>query len=132
MGNNTFQLEIITPTKVHTKGQVSYVRAESIEGQFGIMAKHTPSTIALGIGEIKIIKDGEDHYYATNGGFADIQSESVLLLLETVEKVNEIDINRANSSLNRAQKRLDDKTMSQTRTKTAISRAKNRLKISNR
>ena len=80
---NTFQLEIITPTTIYTEGQVSYVRAESTEGKFGIMAKHTSAIIALGIGEIKVVKDGKNYYYATNGGYADIQPESVLLLLET-------------------------------------------------
>ena len=108
---NTFQLEIITPTKVITEGQVNYVRAESFDGQFGIMAKHTHSTIALDIGEIKVVKNGKNIYYATNGGFADIQSESVLLLLETIERVDEIDIDRAKLSLDRAKKRLNDKDM---------------------
>ena len=129
---NTFQLEIITPTKIITEGQVNYVRAESTDGLFGIMAKHTPSTIALDIGEIKVVKEGKNIYYATNGGFADIQSESVLLLLETIERVDEIDIDRAKSSLDRAQKRLNDKDMNQVRSRVAISRSNNRLKISNR
>ena len=129
---NTFQLEIITPTKVITEGQVNYVRAESFDGQFGIMAKHTNSTIALDVGEIKVVKNGKNIYYATNGGFADIQSESVLLLLETIERVDEIDIDRAKLSLDRAKKRLNDKDMNQARSRAAISRANNRLNISNR
>ena len=129
---NTFQLEIITPTKVITEGQVNYVRAESSDGQFGIMAKHTNSTIALDVGEIKVVKNGKNIYYATNGGFADIQSESVLLLLETIERVDEIDIDRAKLSLDRAKKRLNDKEMNQARSKAAISRANNRLNTSNR
>ena len=105
---NTFQLEIITPTQIFTEGQVSYVRAESPDGQFGIMAKHTPATIALGIGEIKVVKDGKETFYATNGGFADIQKESVLLLVETAEKISDIDMDRADSSRQRAQERMQD------------------------
>ena len=65
---NTFQLEIITPNKIFTKGQVSYIRVESIDGKFGIMARHTAAIVALGIGELKIVMDGKDYYYATNGG----------------------------------------------------------------
>ena len=127
---NTFQLEIITPTKIYTEGQISYLRAQSLRGQFGIMAKHVPATIVLGIGHIKIVKDGKDFFYATNGGFADIQSESVLLLLETVEKVDEIDINRAEESKRRSVVRLNDKSMDQERIKLSISRANNRISIS--
>ena len=129
---NTFQLEIITPTQILTEGQVSYVRAESPDGQFGIMAKHTPATIALGIGEIKIVKDGKETFYATNGGFADIQKESVLLLVETAEKISDIDKDRAESARQRAQERLQNKEMDRARTQTAIAKAKNRLKVFNR
>ena len=129
---NTFQLEIITPTQIFTEGQVSYVRAESPDGQFGIMAKHTPATIALGIGEIKVVKDGKETFYATNGGFADIQKESVLLLVETAEKISDIDKDRAESARKRAQERLQNKEMDRARTQTAIAKAKNRLKVFNR
>ena len=129
---NTFQLEIITPTQIFTEGQVSYVRAESPDGQFGIMAKHTPATIALGIGEIKVVKDGKETFYATNGGFADIQKESVLLLVETAEKISDIDKDRAESARQRAQERLQNNEMDRARTQTAIAKAKNRLKVFNR
>ncbi len=129
---NTFQLEIITPTQIFTEGQVSYIRAESPDGQFGIMAKHTPATIALGIGEIKVVKDGKETFYATNGGFADIQKESVLLLVETAEKISDIDKDRAESARQRAQERLQNKEMDRARTQTAIAKAKNRLKVFNR
>jgi len=128
----TFQLEIITPTQLITEGQVSYVRAESPDGQFGIMSRHTKATVALGIGEIKIVKDGTDSYYATTGGFADIQPEGVLLLLETAEKVSDIDKDRAEAAKKRAQDRLKDKEMDGTRTRSAIAKAENRLKVSTR
>ena len=129
---NTFQLEIITPTQIFTEGQVSYVRAESPDGQFGIMAKHTPATIALGIGEIKVVKDGKETFYATNGGFADIQKESVLLLVETAEKISDIDKDRAEAARQRAQERMKDKEIDRTRAQTAIAKAENRLKVFNR
>ena len=95
---NTFQLEIITPTQIFSEGQVSYVRAESPDGQFGIMSHHTAATVALGIGEVKVVKNGKEYFYATTGVFADIQPESVLLLLETAELVTDIDLNRAESA----------------------------------
>ncbi len=127
---NTFQLEIITPTQIFTEGQVSYVRAESPDGKFGIMAKHASATVALGIGEVKVVKDGKELFYATTGGFADIQPESVLLLLETVELVSNIDVERAKKSMKRAQDRLKDKNMNKVRSRTAIAKAKNRLRVS--
>ena len=129
---NTFQLEIITPTQIFSEGQVSYVRAESPDGQFGIMSHHTAATIALGIGEVKVVKNGKEYFYATTGGFADIQPESVLLLLETAELVSDIDVDRAEAAKKRAQDRLNDKNMHKARSRTAIATAKNRLKVSHR
>ena len=129
---NTFKLEIITPTQIFSEGQVSYVRAESPDGQFGIMSYHTAATVALGIGEVKVVKNGKEYFYATTGGFADIQPESVLLLLETAELVSDIDVDRAEAAKKRAQDRLNDKNMDKARSRTAIAKAKNRLKVSRR
>ena len=129
---NTFQLEIITPTQIFSEGQVNYVRAKSSDGQFGIMSHHTAATVALGIGEVKVVKNGKEYFYATTGGFADIQPESVLLLLETAELVSDIDVDRAEAAKKRAQDRLNDKNMNKARSRTAIAKAKNRLKVSHR
>ena len=130
--SKTFQLEIVTPTEIFTEGQVSYVRADSINGQIGIMARHTDAIVALGIGAVKVVKDNKEYFYATNGGYADIQSEGVLLLLETAEKVSNIDIDRAESSKKRALGRLSDNEMDQIRARTSIAKAENRIKVSQR
>ena len=130
--NNTFQLEIVTPTEIFSEGQVSYVRADSLEGQVGIMARHTDAIVALGIGEIKVVKNDKEYFYATSGGYADIQAEGVLLLLETAEKVSDIDINRAETAKKRALDRLSNNKMDQVRLHTSIARAENRIKVSHR
>ncbi|HJM84309.1 MAG TPA: ATP synthase delta/epsilon chain alpha-helix domain-containing protein, partial [Candidatus Marinimicrobia bacterium] len=90
------------------------------------------ATVALGIGEVKVVKNGKEYFYATTGGFADIQPESVLLLLETAELVSDIDVDRAKAAKKRAQDRLNDKNMNKARSRTAIAKAKNRLKVSHR
>jgi F-type H+-transporting ATPase subunit epsilon len=130
--NSTFQLEIVTPTEIFSEGQVSYIRANSLDGQVGIMARHTDAIIALGIGEIKVVKDNKEYFYATSGGYADIQSEGVLLLLETAEKVSSINIERAETAKKRALDRLSDNKMDQMRLRTSIARAENRIKVSGR
>mgnify|MGYP001396836850 CR=1 FL=1 len=129
---NTFQLEIVTPTEIFSEGQVSYVRADSLEGQVGIMARHTDAIVALGIGEIKVVKGNKEFFYATSGGYADIKSEGVLLLLETAEKVSKIDINRAEDAKKRALDRLSDSKMDRARLRTSIAKAENRIKVFNR
>ena len=130
--SKTFQLEIITPEKVYDEGQVNYLRAPSLDGLFGVQSRHAPAIIAISIGEIKVTKDGKESYYATNGGFADIRPENVQLLVETAEKVSEIDAQRAEAAKKRAQDRLNNKEMDKVRIRTAITKANNRLNVSKR
>ena len=130
--SKTFQLDIITPTNLISEGQVEYLRAPSSEGLFGILGGHAVATILIDIGEIKVTKEGKEFYYATNGGFADIRPESVMLLVETAEKVSDIDKDRAEEAMKRAKDRLPDNETDLKRAKDAIARARNRLKITDR
>ena len=128
----TFQLDIITPTNVISESQVEYLRAPSTDGFFGIMGGHAVATILIDIGEIKVTKEGKEFYYATNGGFADIRPESVMLLVETAEKVSDIDKDRAENAMKRAKDRFQDNETDLKRATDAIVRARNRLKIAGR
>ncbi len=130
--SKTFQLDIVTPTKVISEGQVEYLRAPSTEGLFGILGGHAVATILIDIGEIKVTKEGKEFYYATNGGFADIRPESVMLLVETAEKNSDIDKDRAEKAIKRAKDKLQDNKTDLKRAKDAIARARNRLKITDR
>ena len=124
-----FQLDIITPTSINSYDNISYLRVPSLDGLTGIQAKHATAIIALTIGEIKITIDGKNQYFSTSGGFSDIRPEGVQLLLETVENKDGIDQKRAEEALERAQKRLEDKSMNIERAQHALLCAKNRLNL---
>ncbi len=130
--SKTFQLDIVTPTSIISEGQVEYLRAPSTDGLFGVKKGHASSMILMDIGEIKIIKDGKEVFYATNGGFADIRPEGVMLLVETAERNDEIDKERAAKAFQRAKDRLKDDSTNLHRAKAAINRSRNRLKILDR
>ena len=127
--SKTFQLDIITPAKVISLGQVEYLRAPATEGLFGVQAGHAPATITMGIGEIKVPQNGKELFYATKGGFADINTGGVLLLVETVEDANTIDKERASKSGERAKSLLNDASNDLERARAALNRAKTRLKV---
>ena len=130
--SKTFQLDIVTPSHVISEGQIEYLRAPSTDGLFGVQGGHATATILLDIGEIKVTKEGKEFYYATNGGFADVRPESVMLLVETAEKVSDIDKDRAEEAIKRAKEKLKDNETDLTRAKDAITRARNRIKIISR
>ena len=128
----TFSVEIVTPIKILSQENVKYIRCPGIDGSFGIMKKHRQGVIALDIGEIKIDADGDTDCYATSGGFVEIGSEKIELLLESVEKSNEIDVKRATKALERAKDRKKNSTeqIDNVRLEASLSRALNRLKVS--
>ena len=128
------RLEIVTPTKLMDEGNVDYIRCPGLDGSFGVMANHQNAIIALGIGEIKVTQNKKEHYFATSGGFAEIEKEKVQLLVETVEHSGEIDSNRAEESLNRVKMRKKDAKveLDQARMDVSMTRAMNRLKVSQR
>ena len=127
-----FQLEIVTPIKIFDEGQVEYVRCPGMDGSFGVMANHREAIIALGVGEIKVTKNGKDHFLATSGGFAEITKEKVELLLESYEQAEEIDTSRAEAALKRTEERKLSEEIDSTRNDASLQRAVNRIKVSKR
>ena len=126
---NSFHLDIITPTSTETFEDVSYIRAPGLDGLFGIQANHANAIIALDIGELKIEVRGKTLYFSTSGGYTDIQSKGVQLLLESIESSDDIDLERAKKSLDKAHKRIQDKTQDIERAQHSLRRAKNRLSL---
>lgn len=130
---STFSVEIVTPTRVITEENVSYLRCPGVDGSFGVMADHAEAIIALSVGEVKIQVGNDEKFIATSGGFVDVSSEKVLLLLETAELAFEIDTKRARAAMERAKDRLKIKgKVDVFRVEAALLRAINRLKVSGR
>ena len=129
-----YNVEIVTPIRELKLEDVSYLRCPGIDGSFGVMNNHREGIFALSVGEIKISQNGKIEYYATGGGFAEILNDSVKLLVESLEKSNEIDSDRADDSLKRAQKRKTEQNseFNDARVEASLVRALNRLRVSKR
>ena len=125
-----FELEIVTPISTVKYNDVSHLRAPSVNGLFGVLSGHIESVIALDIGEIKITTKDKIVRYSTSGGFADIDKNKVLLVLETAESNEDIDIKRAEESLEKYTKLLKDGTSDIEKARSSIQKAKNRISIS--
>ena len=128
----TFSLEIVTPIKVINEESVKYLRCPGVDGSFGVMHKHRNGVFALETGEVKIETNNGTSWFATSGGFAEITEDKVELLLESIEKSNEIDIKRATKSIERAKKRMIEPQdiIDSVRLEASLARAINRLKVS--
>ena len=129
---NSFTLDIFTPYSHYYSDQVEYLQVCSEKYMLGILPNHAPLVSTVTISEIVIQKDGQKESYATSGGVIKVGDNKVELLLQTIESVDEIDLDRANAAKERALKRLANpnlETMKVTTSRLALARAENRIKI---
>lgn len=126
-----FKLEIATPDRRFFSGEVEMVVLKTPEGEMGILKDHAPMVVAIDIGPIRILQNGEWMEAFLSEGFMEITKEKTVILCDTAEWPNEIDINRAKAAKDRAEERLQ-RQLSQieyVRSRTALARAMARLKV---
>ena len=99
-------LEIITPEQTVVKEVVDMVEAKGAHGEFGILPGHTQFLTTLEIGEIRYMKGGVTTHLAASSGFAEVVEDKVIMLLDTAETAEEIDIERAKRAMERAEAAL--------------------------
>ena len=131
---NNFNVDIVTPSKNLNLENIIYLRCPGLDGSFGVLPNHQEGIFALGVGELKVIKNGESDYFSVGGGFAEIVSNKIKLLVESVESSSEIDSERANNALVRATERKSKSKTNydQSRINASLLRAMNRLKVAKR
>ena len=100
-------LEIITAERQVYSDEVDMVIAPGFDGQLGILPMHAPLMTMLKPGELTVKKSGEeDMYVAVSGGFMEVLGNRVSVLADACERSDEIDEQRAEQAVQRAQERL--------------------------
>lgn len=129
----TLRIEIYTPTGKYLSTEADYLRVTSSVSVLGIMPNHAPLITTLEICKMVIRKGKEEFIYAISGGVLHIKKDhSVVLLLNAIERSDEIDVQRAHNAQKRAEDRLSKEhdEIDVNRAKAALSRALNRISIS--
>jgi F-type H+-transporting ATPase subunit epsilon len=128
---SVFKIEIATPDRRFFSGDVEMIILKTLDGEMGILKDHAPTVVAVDIGPIKILQDGQWLEAFLSEGFMEITKEKTVILCDTAEWPNEIDVNRAKAAKERAEERLQ-RQLSQLeyiRSRTALARAMGRLKV---
>ena len=130
----TFYLEIIASDRKFFTGECEEMVFPAIDGSRGILPGHEAMITPLEAGEMKFKVNGQWKYAAVSEGFVEIMPNNVILLADTVELPEEIDINRANEAKLRAQEKLRQKQSIKEyyQTQASLNRAMNRLKVTAR
>lgn len=101
-----FPLQIITPEKMFFDGQTEQVIVRTTVGDVGILKGHEPYCAAIGIGQMRIMINGEFKRAATSGGIIKVLRDKTVILVQTCEWADEIDVERAMASKNTAEERI--------------------------
>ena len=130
----TFKLEIVTAERMVFSEEVSALSAWGMEGQLAILPHHAPLMTILQPGDLMIRKDKEEEYLAISGGFLEVRPDKVIILADACERVDEIDIVRAEEAKKRAQETMKAAPLSvdAAAAQAALRRSIARLKVAER
>jgi len=107
---DSLKLSMLTPEKEFFTGEVTEISTESIQGKIGILANHMPLVTSLKPCQTEIVsKDGKKRTAFTSMGILKVMNNEVKILCEACEWPEDIDVARAKSAKERAEKRLKQK-----------------------
>ena len=132
MDGPQFSLEVVTLKRVIFSGMVEGLTAPGTVGYFGILRGHTPFVSSLQPGVFTfILPRGQKKTMAISGGFLLTDGEKAIVLADSGEAPEEIDMERAMASRDRAQRRLSEGSpdLDILRAKASLARAMARLKV---
>jgi F-type H+-transporting ATPase subunit epsilon len=128
---DTFQLEIVTPTKLLVKEAAEEAQIPGLDGYLGILPGHAPLITELAVGAITYKAGGAEHTLSVAWGFAEVLPDKLTILAEAAERPQEIDTARAQKAKERAEELLksNDPKVDYTLAQDALQRAETRLNV---
>ena len=103
------RLEIVTAERVLFQGDVDAVVAPGIDGEIGILPKHAALMTVLQPGELRYRTGDTEEHFTVTGGFIDVHTDKVSVLADAAERVDEIDLARAEEAVARARQRITER-----------------------
>lgn len=126
---NSFILNITASSGEFYQGSCESMVLPVKDGVYGVQAGHSPVLVAIHMGVLKFTVDGETREILVGDGIAEVTPTFVLLLVDSAERPEDIDKNRAEAARIRAEERLQHKQSMHEyyQTKIALDRAMQRL-----
>jgi F-type H+-transporting ATPase subunit epsilon len=126
------QLNIVSPDHLVVHDSVSAVTVPGKKGYIGVLPGHAPLLTELVPGEVTYVRQGVKHHLCVNWGFAEVLPGRVIVLVQTAEPAQEIDVERAERAKQRAEERLkrfSDPEVDMERARESLRRAIARLEV---
>ena len=111
----TLTVRVVAPDKTVWDSEADEVILPSTTGQLGILSGHAPLLTALDIGVMRV-RPGKDWVsIALMGGFAEIENNEVIILVNGAERGDKIDKESARSAFSQAESRFNQVQTSENR-----------------
>ena len=123
-------LDIVTPYGHVFTDEVDEVVVSGSEGEFGVLPNHIPFLTTIKIGMLAYKKGPETGYFFVNWGYAEVGPEEVIILADSAERSDAIDVDRAREAMKRAEERLKQaEKVDHARATSSLERARTRVQI---
>ena len=133
MADSTFKLSVVSPERLVLSEEVEEAQVPGKNGCLGILPGHAPLMTELDIGELSYRQGDRTGYLAVTRGYCEVLSNQVIVLAERADRAEEVDRERAQASMDRANKRLanlQDPDIDFLRVRTSLQRALIRVQVS--
>lgn len=127
-----FQVFILAADNVLYEGPCESLVVPTLQGQYGILAHHSNMISAVVPGELSFqTPDGQKQFAAVSAGLVKVENNEVLVLVDTAERPEDIDANRAKRAAEEAKEAmLQKRSLLEYRSaRTNLAREVNRLEV---
>ena len=104
----SIQLEIFTPYGEYLNGEVKSIDIVSSGSSFGLLPDHYPLISTLKISILYLTIENKRYAYAIGEGVLNIKENNASILVECIERSDEIDIERAKLKAEEVTQKLKD------------------------
>jgi F-type H+-transporting ATPase subunit epsilon len=103
------KFKIVTPEKTVYEAEINQVTLPTQEGEITVLPGHIPLISVLQAGELVAKVGGEEIAMAVSGGIVEVRKNELVILADTAERAEEIDLKRAEEARERAEKLKDER-----------------------
>ncbi|MCU0678971.1 MAG: ATP synthase F1 subunit epsilon [Planctomycetes bacterium] len=101
----TIKFEIVTPERVVLREEIRQITLPTKMGEITVLPNHIPLVASLQPGVIEVLKaDGAREVMSVSGGFVEVLKDKIVLLADTAERAEEIDLSRVEAAKAQAEK----------------------------
>ena len=128
-------LKVLAPNKNVYQGEAEEVILPSTTGQIGILPGHISLVTSIDIGVLRLRINSQWQSIALMGGFAEIESDEVIVLVNSAEIGSEVNIQKAENDLKEAKSAIsklpeNEKSPEKIKVLNEISKAEARIQAS--